>query len=132
MIRPIRLIVLFLGIFVIGGCATTQTMNCPQDKNLKEQLSIQEQQIQQLKAENEKLRQQVLVLSQAKQEVRMPTATEIQTALKNAGYYTGPIDGQIGPQTKEAIQKFQKANNLNPDGVVGSRTWQYLSKYLKK
>lgn len=55
----------------------------------------------------------------------------IQTALKNSGFYKGEIDGKIGPRTKSAIRAFQKANNLNPDGVVGSKTWDALKKYLK-
>ncbi|MEM7817114.1 MAG: peptidoglycan-binding domain-containing protein [Candidatus Aenigmatarchaeota archaeon] len=54
----------------------------------------------------------------------------MQRALRNAGFYKGPIDGKIGPQTKNAIKEFQKANGLVPDGVVGRRTWEKLSKYL--
>lgn len=59
-----------------------------------------------------------------------PTATEIQTALQAAGYYSGTIDGKIGPKTKKAIEEFQKANGLTADGKVGSRTWALLSKHL--
>lgn len=59
-----------------------------------------------------------------------PTAVEIQTALKNAGFYTGNIDGKIGPQTKKAIAEFQKAKGLQADGKVGTKTWSALSAYL--
>ncbi len=59
-----------------------------------------------------------------------PTAVEIQTALKNAGYYTEGIDGKIGPKTKKAIEEFQKANGLQVDGKIGPKTWSVLSKYL--
>jgi peptidoglycan hydrolase-like protein with peptidoglycan-binding domain len=59
-----------------------------------------------------------------------PTTQEIQSALKNTGYYTGNIDGKIGPMTKKAIEEFQKANSLKADGKVGSKTWEALSKYL--
>lgn len=59
-----------------------------------------------------------------------PTAQEIQLALKNAGYYSGVIDGKIGPQSKKAIEEFQKANSLKVDGKVGPKTWGVLSKYL--
>lgn len=55
---------------------------------------------------------------------------QIQIALQNAGFYTGKIDGRIGPKTKEAIKAFQKANGLKPDGIVGRQTWEKLSKYL--
>ena len=59
-----------------------------------------------------------------------PTAVEIQTALKNAGLYTGAIDGKIGPMTKKAIEEFQKNNNIKVDGKVGPKTWEALKKYL--
>lgn len=59
-----------------------------------------------------------------------PMGQEIQTALKNANFYTGSIDGKIGPLTKKAIEEFQKANGLQVDGKVGPRTWAVLSKYL--
>lgn len=59
-----------------------------------------------------------------------PSAQEIQTALKNAGYYTGNVDGKIGPMTKKAIEEFQKANGLGADGKVGPKTWVALGKYL--
>lgn len=55
---------------------------------------------------------------------------DIQIALKNAGYYTGPIDGIIGRQTTKAIQDFQKENNLQVDGKVEPETWDLLSQYL--
>lgn len=56
---------------------------------------------------------------------------QIQTALKNAGFYKGEIDGKIGHQTRVAIQSFQKAKDLDTDGIVGPKTWEELSKYLK-
>ncbi len=59
-----------------------------------------------------------------------PTNEEIQTALKNAGYYEGDIDGKIGPKSKKAIEAFQAANNLKVDGKVGPKTWSLLSVHL--
>jgi len=58
-----------------------------------------------------------------------PTGIEIQTALKNAGFYTGNVDGKIGPKSKKAIEDFQKANGLKVDGKVGPKTWEALSKH---
>jgi len=55
---------------------------------------------------------------------------QIQIALQKAGFYKGKIDGKIGPQTKEAIKAFQKANGLKADGIVGKRTIEKLNKYL--
>lgn len=57
---------------------------------------------------------------------------QIQRALKNAGFYDGPIDGKIGPKTKTAIIKFQKAKGLKADGIVGKRTTAELNKYLSR
>jgi peptidoglycan hydrolase-like protein with peptidoglycan-binding domain len=57
-----------------------------------------------------------------------PDGAAIQKALKNLGLYTGPIDGKIGPKTKEAILEFQKKNNLTVDGKVGPKTWALLQK----
>lgn len=54
---------------------------------------------------------------------------DIQTCLKNAGFYNGKIDGVKGRQTKKAIKEFQGANGLKVDGVVGPRTWDALSRY---
>ncbi|MCM8774100.1 MAG: peptidoglycan-binding protein [Candidatus Omnitrophica bacterium] len=56
---------------------------------------------------------------------------QIQTALKNAGFSPGPIDGKLGPKTKKAIIEFQKREGLVPDGKVGRKTWEKLCKYLK-
>ena len=58
--------------------------------------------------------------------------TPVQTALKNAGFYTGSIDGKIGPKTKTAIQEFQKAKGLKVDGKIGPKTWAEMEKYLLK
>jgi murein L,D-transpeptidase YcbB/YkuD len=59
-----------------------------------------------------------------------PSDREIQTALKNAGFYTGPVDGKIGPLSRKAIEEFQKANGLQVDGKVGPKTWAVLSRHL--
>ena len=58
-----------------------------------------------------------------------PSGMEIQTALKNAGFYNGKIDGKIGPMSKKAIEDFQKSNNLKADGKVGPKTWEAMSKF---
>ena len=59
-----------------------------------------------------------------------PTTRRIQQALKNAGFYAGEIDGRMGPKTKQAVKEFQKANELNADGVVGRKTWLRLGTHL--
>ena len=56
---------------------------------------------------------------------------QVQSALKKAGFYKGDIDGKLGPQTKKAIKAFQKSKGLNPDGVIGVKTWEELAKISK-
>lgn len=51
---------------------------------------------------------------------------QIQMALQEAGYYKGEIDGKLGARTKRAVKEFQKAKKLNPDGIVGEKTWEIL------
>ena len=55
---------------------------------------------------------------------------QIQTALKNAGFYEGSIDGKLGPASKRAIEQFQKSNSLKADGKVGPKTWAALEPYV--
>ncbi|KHD37563.1 cell wall hydrolase [Clostridium acetobutylicum] len=47
---------------------------------------------------------------------------QIQTKLKNWGYYTGKVDGVYGYQTYTAVKKFQTKNGILPDGIVGTAT----------
>ena len=51
---------------------------------------------------------------------------QIQTKLKNWGYYTGAIDGIYGYQTYRAVRQFQSKNGLTVDGVAGSATLKAL------
>ena len=60
------------------------------------------------------------------------SAQQVQTALQNAGFYKGAIDGKVGSGTKSAIAQFQKDNGLTPDGLVGRKTWAALKTYLDR
>ena len=50
------------------------------------------------------------------------TVREIQTRLKNWGYYTGTVDGIFGPGTAAAVKRFQQKNGLAADGAAGPKT----------
>lgn len=51
---------------------------------------------------------------------------ELQTLLKNYGYYTGAIDGKYGNGTYSAVKSFQKHNDLTKDGKAGPLTMEKL------
>ena len=50
------------------------------------------------------------------------TVVQIQTRLKNWGYYFGAVDGVYGSRTEEAVRYFQRKNGLSVDGQVGNQT----------
>jgi hypothetical protein len=45
-----------------------------------------------------------------------------QEFLATQGFSPGAIDGEFGPNTREATIRYQSANGLKPDGVVGPLT----------
>lgn len=47
---------------------------------------------------------------------------QIQTKLKQLGFYGGSIDGVFGSGTKKAVVGFQKSKGLTPDGIAGAKT----------
>jgi len=51
---------------------------------------------------------------------------QLQDRLSALGFYAGTIDGIFGEETEVAVQDFQMEFGLEPDGVVGSATWQAL------
>jgi hypothetical protein len=51
---------------------------------------------------------------------------QLQTRLKAAGFSPGPIDGVLGPQTRQALRQFQKANRLAATGELSQKTRQAL------
>lgn len=48
--------------------------------------------------------------------------TNIQTRLKNWGYYSYYVDGIYGGRTVSAVKSFQQKNGLTPDGIAGPAT----------
>lgn len=129
-----KILVIFLLIFSLASCATPRAKQT-QIQELQNRITTLESE---LSAKDEQMRTLELELEQketkTRKETKKPilgiTSKRIQIALKNAGFYKGQIDGHMGVQTKKAIKEFQKANGLTPDGMVGKRTWEKLSKYL--
>jgi len=138
------LILSIIAIFLLSGCATGRKKNDLEMQGLKNQISLLETQVQ---SKDEEINSLKDALNKAQEEKSVeaqninkknvvsmvkdrPNLKQIQTALKNAGYNPGTIDGRLGSQTKEAIKSFQKDNGLHADGRVGKKTWNLLRKYL--
>jgi peptidoglycan hydrolase-like protein with peptidoglycan-binding domain len=140
MFRKTAILLLPALIISLSGCASARKKDL-QGQALKNQISVLEAQIQSKDQEISNLKdtlnkpaaekKQVVTKKSFMGEVKSrPKARQIQTALKNAGYYSGAIDGKVRRVTREAIKAFQKANNLSADGKVGKQTWELLRKYL--
>jgi peptidoglycan hydrolase-like protein with peptidoglycan-binding domain len=57
------------------------------------------------------------------QAVRDPgTIALAQQTLRAEGYDPGPVNGEIGPQTVEAVKQAQKDRELEPTGRLDRRT----------
>lgn len=133
---------------VFAGCVTTSQIS--DDEALKMRITTAEKHITVLRQQQDKMRK--ALFNQARQQQNMnkrlseyktqrivvpkiarftdPSNEDVQTALKKAGYYTGAIDGKVGPMTRDALMKFQEENDVKVDGVVGRGTWQLLREYL--
>lgn len=56
-----------------------------------------------------------------------PDDAECQAALGKLRMYTGAIDGDVGPLTREAVRVFQRAWELRDTGVLDDRTRRTLA-----
>ncbi|MEL6221199.1 MAG: peptidoglycan-binding protein [Cyanobacteria bacterium J06627_8] len=57
-----------------------------------------------------------------------PAVADLQRRLSALNYYNGPIDGDFGSLTEDAVIRFQRAQGLTADGVVGPATLAALSR----
>ena len=51
---------------------------------------------------------------------------QVQTRLKELGFFDGPISGNYMNQTIAAVKEFQHYNGMNADGITGIETWNML------
>ncbi len=133
-----------LTLFVISGCATTRPKKVEaHDPNahissLQSELAAKDQQIQDLQYQldnaqaplpNTNFSSSSFSGSSDKYNllrVSGVSGTDVQKALKRAGYDPGPVDGRLGKKTKSAIKAFQKGQGLTADGIIGEKTWSAL------
>src|SRR5258706_9870132 len=64
--------------------------------------------------------------SQAEVMPSQETIVAVQKELAKLGYYHGPIDGLIGPQTERAISWFQSVDKLSVTGRIDDPTLKAL------
>ena len=50
-----------------------------------------------------------------------------QLFLQSAGYKIPYVDGAFGPETERETLKFQLKNGLKADGIVGPKTWKFVT-----
>lgn len=123
-------------VFSLSGCATMRKNDALEIQGLRNKVSALEAQLKEkddelnsLKETSVKGGEETGRVGEAKQQA---DPKQIQTALKNAGFYQGNVDGKMGKKTRRAVREFQKANNLPVDGKVGKNTWVVLKDYLEK
>ncbi|NEQ98463.1 MAG: hypothetical protein F6K30_17375 [Cyanothece sp. SIO2G6] len=59
-----------------------------------------------------------------------PSVATLQNQLTQLGYYDGPVTGYFGSLTEAALIRFQTAQGLSADGIVGSATQSALDRAL--
>jgi peptidoglycan hydrolase-like protein with peptidoglycan-binding domain len=123
-----------LFVFLLHGCASTRQSRELELQSLRNQITVLESQIQSREQEISSLKEELAKPAPASKRLKIDKAKaevkNIQTALRNAKFYSGPVDGGMGPETRQAVVSFQKANKLHPDGRVGRKTWKLLKNYL--
>jgi peptidoglycan hydrolase-like protein with peptidoglycan-binding domain len=55
-----------------------------------------------------------------------PQVKDVQTALRDLGYFSGKCDGKFGDDTESAVKAFQKRNSIGADGIAGGETQRVL------
>lgn len=144
------LTIALLAAFIISGCGTTPKKVQAEVTGIKARVETLESRVESVETKQAEVERTAAEQAQALEDLKASSAPQaksnisvksrddtrgsrmkdIQQALKKAGYYDGKIDGVKGKGTKKAIKDFQKANGLMADGMVGSRTWDLLSRYL--
>lgn len=143
-----RAVILFVSsafLLSLAGCATARKQKDMELQGLRNEVSVLEAQLTAKDEEIASLRDALTRTTDEKAGLESalgkkktvfeaksrPSPKQIQTALLNAGYDPGSIDGKMGKKTRQAIKAFQKDNNLKPDGKVGRETWGLLKKHLE-
>jgi len=55
------------------------------------------------------------------------TVKTVQKDLKEKGYYEDKVDGILGPNTRDALRRYQQKEHLAGDGRLTRETWDHLN-----
>ncbi|MFH1578285.1 MAG: peptidoglycan-binding domain-containing protein [Candidatus Omnitrophota bacterium] len=160
LIRNLNLLVCFLALIILAGCVTTVDQEAVlksqalEDRisRLEAEIAGRDSQIANLTSSlgKEKHDKENLLKTLSEQEVTLNDLTQrvekqkiktkpkkyysfiilIQTALRNAGFESGLIDGKLGNRTRNALSQFQGENKLFAHGHIDKPTWVALREYL--
>ncbi|MDP3730106.1 MAG: peptidoglycan-binding protein [Candidatus Omnitrophota bacterium] len=147
------LALIILSTFTISGCSSAQKKLSADVKGISTKVDTLETRVEGVETKQSEVERLAMEQAQRMEELKSERAArstsgranfgikdkrsrrdkeltkDIQTYLKNAGFYKGEVDGIKGRKTRSAIKKFQSANGLAADGVVGKRTWEALQRY---
>jgi len=147
------LALIILSTFTISGCSSAQKKLSEDVKGIKTKVDTLETRVEGVETKQSEVERLAMEQAERVEELKAERAArapsgksnvgikekrsrkdtervkDIQSCLKNAGFYKGEVDGVKGRKTRSSIKKFQSANGLTADGVVGKRTWETLSKY---
>lgn len=93
-------------IFLLGGCATF--------RGLKEDSSLAWQKM------------KGSFSGSSSSSTSVSTVRAAQSRLKARGYHSGAVDGVMGPQTVQALRRYQAANGLSVTGRIDEATRRSL------
>lgn len=54
--------------------------------------------------------------------INLETLDGVQQALQRLGFDPGKVDGKNGPNTQDAVRRFQARATIKIDGIVGDET----------
>jgi len=111
------------GLLVSHNAQTVEFEHDTLQKKIKLHFSLEERRLIEISLEN--------TTSPLPIEEKTLTLLEVQQKLTKNKYYSGALDGKLGPRTKAAIQRYQKENNLPITGVVDQSMMQLLQEKQK-
>ncbi len=142
-------LVALVAVFVISGCSSTPKKVQEEVTGIKTRVDTLESRVEGVESKTADVERATSEQAAALDELKASTVKmeksnisvlrregkpsgsvrDIQTALSNAGFYHGKVDGVKGKATRKAIRDFQSANGLKADGVVGPKTRELLNRY---